>query len=345
VTGAARVLRAHRLGLSVRFRPRTVAVSVVLAATTLVAGVLSLAFAGSALGLDDVLRALAGDAPPPVPFIVEQLRLPRALTAILVGGALGVSGAIIQQLTRNPLGSPDVIGFTEGAAAAAVLEILLGGGGRAAVAAAAVAGGLLTAAAVYGLAFRGGVQGYRLVLIGIGIGAALTAFTRFLIGRAEREDASAATVWLLGSLNSVDWGDVTTVAIPLALLLPAVWALGRRLRAMELGDDAAASLGVPVERSRWALIVLATGLAAVAVAAAGPIAFVALAAPQLARRLTRASGPGLGAAGLMGALVLLTSDFASQLLFGDLDLPAGVITGAGGGAFLVWLLWQEWRRA
>jgi iron complex transport system permease protein len=113
---------------------------------------------------------------------------------------------------------------------------------------------------------------------------------------------------------------------------------------LELGDETAGALGVAIERSRLALIFIGVALTAVAVASAGPVMFVALAAPQIARRLTRATGPGVGCAALTGAVLLVGADYASQRLFGDTHLPVGVLTGLLGGLYLIWLLTREWRK-
>jgi iron complex transport system permease protein len=200
-----------------------------------------------------------------------------------------------------------------------------------------------TAILVYALAFRGGVQGYRLVLIGIAIAAMMVAATDYLLTRSTLEQAQAANVWLTGSLNGRGWEHVRPVAGALAILLPATALLARQLRMLELGDDVARALGVSIERARLALVFVAVALTAVATASAGPVVFVALAAPQIARRLTRASGPGVACAALMGAALLLGADFASERLFGAAQLPVGVMTGVGGGLYLIWLLRREWR--
>jgi iron complex transport system permease protein len=212
-----------------------------------------------------------------------------------------------------------------------------------AVAGGALAGGLLTGIAMYLLAFKRGVQGHRLVLVGVGLSAMLIALTQYLLTRARVDDALAAAVWVAGSLNGRGWEHVRPLAAAVAVLLPLLVLLSGHLRMMEMGDEAATALGVPVERSRLALILIGVVTAAVATAAAGPIAFVALAAPQLARRLTRAVGPGLIAAGLMGAALLLASDLVVQRLFPSSQLPVGVATGVIGGLYLMWLLAREWR--
>ena len=181
-----------------------------------------------------------------------------------------------------------------------------------------------TAVIVYALSFKGGVQGYRLVLVGIGMAAVLVAVTDYLLTRSTLEEALSAQVWLTGTLNGRGWEHVRPIAAALVVLVPATVLLMRPLRALELGDDHAHALGVAVERTRLALIFVAVALAAVATASAGPIVFVALAAPQIARRLTRVSGPGVGCAALTGAVLLLAADTASQRVFGGVDLPVGV---------------------
>ena len=180
--------------------------------------------------------------------------------------------------------------------------------------------------------------------MGIGVAAMLEAFNSFLIIRARLEAAQAAQLWLIGSLSGRGWEHVWPVAAALAVLLPLAVHHGRRLTMLTLGDETAALHGVPVERSRLVLLGVGVALAAVATAAAGPVAFIALAAPQLAVRLTRSSGPGLLPAAAMGALLLVASDWVAQRALPGTPLPVGVATGAVGGAYLVWLLASEWRR-
>jgi iron complex transport system permease protein len=319
---------------------------IVIGALAVVAGgvlVLALSLGEYRVPPGDVIAVLFGGGDRGAAFVIEKLRLPRAVDGLLAGAALGVSGAVFQSLTRNPLGSPDVIGLTAGSSAAAVAQILVFGGGAAAIAGGAVVGGTVTAALVYLLAFRGhGMQTYRLVLIGIGAGAMLQAITNYLLTRARLDDARGAQVWLTGSLNGRGWPDVRPLALGALVLLPLIAVLGRELRMLELGDEVARSLGVAVERARALLIAAGVGLAALATAAVGPILFVALAAPQLARRLTHESGPGVWAAGAMGAVLLAGSDVLGQHVFAT-ELPTGIITGTLGGLYLLWLLAREWR--
>ncbi|GAA5003587.1 FecCD family ABC transporter permease [Kitasatospora paranensis] len=330
--------------LSVRFRPRALIVGLACTALALGVGILALGSGDYPLGPADVVRTLTGGGTPAEDFIVNQLRLPRVVTALLVGAALGLAGALFQSLVRNPLGSPDVLGFTQGASAGALIVVITGGS-SAALAGGAVLGGLVSGAAIYALAWKGGVHGSRLVLIGIGSSAILTGVNGYLLTRTQLMDAARAVLWLTGSLDGRGWRDAVPLLVALAVLGPAVLlGCGRALRVIEMGDDAASGLGVRVERVRLALLGCAVLLAALAAAAAGPVSFVALTAPQLARRLTRAPGPNLLAAMCTGAALLVTADYAAQRVLPGHQLPVGVVTGVLGGGHLVWLLATE-RRA
>lgn len=333
---SSRVLSTPRGGVSVRITPRAVIVVVVLAIAVFFVGAVSMTTGDYPLSVGEVIQTLFGFGDRSTEFIVTTLRLPRLLTALLVGGALAVSGAILQSLSGNPLGSPDFIGFSEGAAAGALLVIVVAHGGMLEVSLGALAGGIVTATVIVLLAFKRGVHGFRLILVGIGVNAMLIAFNSYLITRAAWQDGLAAQAWLVGGLNGRGWEHVVPVAIAVAALLPLAFVYGKRLSLLEMGDDSAKGLGVPVERSRVMLIIASVGLCSVATAAAGPIAFLALAAPQLAKRLTRSSGPGLTAAALMGMLLLVTSDLITQQLLAG--LPVGLVTGAIGGLYLAWLL-------
>lgn len=328
-------------GLSVRFTGRAIAASVVTLAAVLAVLCIALSFGEAPITPLDVLRTLLGGGTGGEQFIVLTLRLPRALTAILAGAALGASGAIFQSLTKNPLGSPDIIGFTTGASVGAVSAIVFGAG-QAGIVPGALIGGFATSLAVYLLAYRRGVHGFRLVLVGIGVGAFLESVVAYLLLKTSVQQARQATIWLVGSVNGSGWESVVPIAIALAVLLPIAGALTGRMRMLEMGDDTAQALGVRVERSRLALLLVGTALCAVAVAVAGPVAFVALAAPQIMRRLTGAPLGALSSAA-MGALVLLAGDVAAQRAFPGANFPVGLATLCIGGIYLIWLLWRENR--
>ncbi|MFD5784918.1 FecCD family ABC transporter permease [Streptomyces sp. NPDC126933] len=328
-------------GLSVRIDRRSALVVLMLAVAALAAGVVLIGSGDYPMSPGDVVTALAGNGTPGQEFIVQELRLPRVLVGLLVGAALGVGGAVFQSMTRNPLGSPDVIGFGQGATVGALSVIVLFHGSPVAVAGGAVVGGVVTGVGVYVLAWKRGVYGYRLVLIGIGAAAMLTAANHYLITKADLIDATRAVLWMTGSLDGRDWAQVWPLLAVCAVLVPLALGYGRPLRMLEMGDDAAYALGVRVERTRVVLMASAVLLVAVATAAAGPISFVALSAPQLARRLTRSPGPNLGPAAVMGAVLLLVADWVATSAFGDRQLPVGVVTGVLGGCYLLWLLVTE----
>ncbi|MEE1752389.1 FecCD family ABC transporter permease [Streptomyces sp. SP18CS02] len=340
VTRTAKAIRTPG-GLSVRFEPRAALAVLLLALTTLAAGVVLIGSGDFPIAPGDVVATLLGNGTMAQEFIVQDLRLPRVLVAILVGAALGIGGAVFQSLSRNPLGSPDVLGFGQGATVGALSVIVLFQGDSAAVSMGAVVGGLLTGAAVYLLAWKRGVHGFRLVLVGIGAAAMLTAVIHYLITKADLIDATRAVLWMTGSLDGRDWAQFGPLLAVCAVLVPLVLVYGRPLRMLEMGDDAAYALGVKVERTRLVLVGSAVLLVSVATAAAGPIAFVSLSAPQLARRLTRSPGPNLAASAFMGAALLLVADWVATNAFGERQLPVGVVTGVVGGVYLLWLLVTE----
>ncbi|MGK5628272.1 FecCD family ABC transporter permease [Streptomyces sp. URMC 123] len=332
-------------GLSLTFRPRALAVGAGAVVLALVIAVLSIGSGDYPLSPAEVLRTLVGNGAPADTFIVQELRLPRAVAALLVGAALALAGAVFQSLVRNPLGSPDVLGFTQGSAAGVLTGIVLFGGGGLAVTAGAVGGGLLTGALIYLLAWRHGAHSYRLVLVGSGVAAILTGVNGYLLTRAQIMEAARAMLWLTGSLDGRGWDDILPLAVAMAVTVPVVLlGCGRALRMLEMGDDTAAALGVRVERVRLAMLVAAVLLAAFASAAAGPVGFLALTAPQLARRLTGSPGPNLLTSMGVGATLLITADWVAQRAFPGHQLPVGVVTGLLGGGYLVWLLARE-RRA
>ena len=301
--------------------------------------VLAVFVAGVLLGrypvpLPDLLRIASGEVVPPTSFILLEDKLPRAVVGLLVGLAFGASGATFQTMLRNPLASPDVLGVTSGASAAAVFAIVVVGvtgrdvGWWALGGAAAVALGLHV--------LSRGVAGQRLVLAGIGLAAVLTAVTSHLLARSTIRTAAEVLVWLNGSLSPSTWDRATDLALALAVLLPALAWLSRGLDGLALGDDTAAGLGVRVRSTRLGLLVVAVALAGVATAAAGPVAFVAFLSGPIARRLLHGR-PSLVASALVGALVVLSADLVAANAFAT-RLPVGVVTGALGAPFLLWLL-------
>ncbi|GGV68723.1 FecCD family ABC transporter permease [Streptomyces massasporeus] len=331
-------------GLSIRLDARAVTVVLLLLVTALAASVVLIGTGDFPIPAADVLRTLVGEGNPGQEFIVNELRLPRVLVGLLVGASLGLGGALFQAISRNPLGSPDVLGLGQGATAGALAVIVLTSGSANQVAVGALVGGLVTGLAIYVLAWKRGVHGYRLVLVGIGVSAIVTAVNGYLLTKSDIVDATRAVVWMTGSLDGRDWDQVWPLLALTAVLVPLVLVNARGLRMMEMGDDVSYALGVRVERVRLLLMVAAVLLTASATAAAGPVSFVALTAPQLARRLTRSPGPNLLPSLCMGATLLVVADWVSQRAFGSEQLPVGVVTGVLGGVYLLWLLVSE-RRA
>ncbi|QES52743.1 hypothetical protein DEJ50_29290 [Streptomyces venezuelae] len=343
VTGA--VLRTPGDRHSLRLDVRTATVTLALLAALVVVMGITLTTGDFPLSVGEVLQALTGNGSGAADFIVNTLRMPRLVTALCVGAALAVSGAILQSLTRNALGSPDIIGFTNGSATGALLVIVVFNGSMTQVAFGALAGGLITALLVYLLVFGGGSPGFRLVVMGIGVSSLLLAVNTYLMTRANWQEALEAQAWLIGTLGNRTWDHAGAIALATAVLLPLAFGLGRRLTMVEMGDDTARALGVNVGATRAALLFISVALAAFATAVTGPIMFVALAGPQLARTLIRSSGPRLVPAALMGAFLLAVSDLLVQRLFSPALLPVGAGTGTIGGLYLIWLLVTESRKS
>ncbi|ASK65405.1 enterobactin ABC transporter permease [Brachybacterium avium] len=291
--------------------------------------------------LDLALRVIGGEAVPGYSFIVMDHRLPTAVVALLAGTAFGLSGTIFQTLLRNPLASPDVIGVTLGSSAGAVIAMAFFQADGRALFWFALLGGLLTAVLLLVVAGGGGpgaagAADNRFVLVGIGVAAALGALISYLLTRLSLQSAGDALHWMIGSLSSSTWDRAAVLAGALAVLIPALALLIPRLRILQLGDDTATSLGLSVPRTRVALILVAVILCALTVAVTGPLSFVAFLAGPIAQRL--AGRPSFPLAAAVGAVIVLLADIAGQNLFGGTELPAGVITGALGAPFLMWML-------
>ncbi|KRA50720.1 FecCD family ABC transporter permease [Devosia sp. Root635] len=288
--------------------------------------------------LRSLLSPLTGLVDKGVDFIVLNVRLPRATLAVLTGISFALSGIIFQTLLRNPLASPDIIGISHGASASAVFCIIALGLSGISVSLGALLGAVLTALVIYGLSWRGGVTAYRVVLIGIGMAAMMSAIISYLFTRARLFEVQQALGWLIGSLNASGSDDIIGMAIALALLLPLTALLARALDAMQLGDDTATALGARVEAVRLGLMLVGVAYAAFATAAVGPVTFVAFVAGPIARNLLAGSGKGFVQAALVGALVMLGSDLVAQHALPAVQLPVGVVTGVFGAGFLLWLL-------
>jgi iron complex transport system permease protein len=339
---------ALRLGTraSVVVRPRALVVTTTLSLLAAAVSCVSIAVGDFVVPLPDVLRALVGEGDRATVLVVTGFRLPRIVAGLAVGAAFGLAGALTSAVVRNPLATPDVVGVTAGAGTAAVGVLLAGW--ALPLPLAALAGGLLVALLVGALSWRDGFSGPRLVLVGIGIGAMAAAVTSYLLVRAEITDAQRAVLWLTGSLNGRGWDHAVPLLVTLAVAVPVALALGLGLRRLGLGDDLARALGTRVTAARVGIVAVAVVLASVATASAGPVAFVALVAPQIALRLARTPGPPLAASAAAGALLVVAADLVGRrglttLGLPSTELPVGAVTALVGAPVLLWLLRRSIR--
>lgn len=322
--------------VSVRVRRRPVVVAAVLLLLLGAAVMLSLSLGVPYVAPGDVLRAVAGNGTP-YDLVVLKLRLPRAVLAALAGAAFGVAGTLIQSVARNPLASPDVIGVTQGAGLAATVA-LTGGAAAVLVAPAALVGGMVAAVAVFALGTRHGLAAQRFVLAGVAVAFAFRALTEVVMLAADPIDGLRAQLWLIGTLAGKGWTEAGWIAATLAVLLPVLAWAGWALRSTALDDDTARGIGLRPVARRVGLAGAGVLLAATVTAQVGAVDFVALVAPQVARRLVRAERPPLLCAALLGALLLVLADLAGRRLLAPTQLPAGVLTAAIGGPYLMFLL-------
>jgi iron complex transport system permease protein len=341
-----------RIGpVSGRIRWRQLLVPLLAAAALVLVGAVSLGRGDFPVAVTDVLRTLVGLGEGTTEFIVLELRAPRIVVGVLVGLALGLSGALFQTFARNPLASPDVLGITQGASVGAVAAISLSGAtttgellGGLGIPLSALLGALVTGFLLFVLAWRSGIEGFRLVLVGIALWSLGSATVEWLLTRADINDASAAYVWITGSLNARTWDHAVPLALSLLVLVPLALTASRALAALQFSDDTARGLGVRLPLAQGAVVLVAVALTATAVAAAGPVAFVALVVPQIAVRLTGGSRPPLLASGLLGALLVVSADLLTRTVLPE-ALPVGILTAVVGAPYLIWLLVRGRRRS
>ena len=352
-TPAARLVRP----LAPRRGPA--AILAALAVVVATAFVAALALGPVAIAPAEIFAALAhrlGLIDPTEPLPAEQIliaiRLPRAILALAVGGALGAAGAAMQGLFRNPLADPGLIGVSSGAALAAVMAIVLAGGAMERLApglrpwllpVAAFAGGLGATLAVLRLASgHGRASVATLLLAGVAINALCGAVIGLLTFLADDVQLRAFVFWTMGSLGGASWRTVLPV-LPL-VVLPAILLCryARRLDAFALGEREASHLGLDVERLKWRLSLLVAVMTGAAVAVCGVIGFVGLVVPHLLRL---AFGPGhrllLPGSALLGGALLAVADIVARLAVAPAELPIGVVTSLIGGPFFLWLLLRQ----
>jgi iron complex transport system permease protein len=285
-----------------------------------------------------VLSALVGRGDTVSDFVLGQLRGPRVLAAVLVGASLGTAGAIVQSVVRNPIASPDIIGITAGASASGLVAIVLFGASGVALFGVVLVGAVAVAVLIAALAWRRGITGNRVVLVGVGVGAVSLSITGWLLTSGSLQQAGTALLWLSGSLNAVDRTVVQALLVGFVVLMVLALVQSPRLGVLSLGDEVAASLGLRPDRAKVLLLLTAVLLTAGAVATAGPVAFVALMAAPIARRLVGSGRTALGPAAAIGAVVTLGADLVAQFALPGVTLPVGVVTGVVGAPYLLWLL-------
>ena len=322
---------------------RSVVVSAILALVIVAAGFGSMTIGAYGVDAGQVLTALLDPtSDPDVRQVVLDWRLPRVLFAILCGAALALSGGIFQSLTRNPLGSPDIIGFGVGAQfGVTLMMIVLGLNTYAFKAAGALIGGLVTALLVYLLAMKHTASSFRLIIVGIGVSAGLGSLTSWVLITVSVEQAMMAATWGAGSIASLGFDQLAPASIAFVIVALAALPLRRTLPVLEMGDDAATALGIAPRRARLGAMVVGVALVALVTAAAGPISFIALAAPQICQRLIRSNTPMGGIPVMLtGAALVVLSDGVAQLA----GVPVGVVTVSLGGIYLAWLLAAQYAR-
>jgi iron complex transport system permease protein len=337
------VFRSRRLPLSFRLDARVPLVLLVLALAAFGVIVLNIGKGQYPIAPADVVRTLLGSGPREYDFVVNTLRLPRALLAFLVGTGLGISGAILQGLTRNPLASPDMIGLSAGAGLAATAVILLiPGAPWSALPPAAFGGALVAAVLTYWFGWKKGSHPIRLILVGIGIAAVGQALINMVIAVSKTTRVAETMIWLTGSVYGRSWEHLRPMLPWLAVFIPAALLLARHLDALSFGDDVARGLGSRVEWYRGLLLLTSVALAGASVAAAGTMGFVGLISPHMARRLV---GPGhngvIPVAGMMGGLIVVSADLLGRMLFAPIEVPCGVITAAVGAPYFLYLLYRS----
>ncbi|PKQ34904.1 MAG: ABC transporter permease [Actinobacteria bacterium HGW-Actinobacteria-11] len=328
-----------RFGVRSRLRFRIALAVVVLG----VVGVLLLGLLAGHTWLltGDIALWLQGEAPPAIAFALDE-RAPRIVAAVVAGGALALSGTIIQGVSRNPLADPSILGVTGGAGLGAVLVITSAVSSTAGMIAGAITGALLAFALVYLLSWRGGLNADRFLLIGIGVSYFSVSLTTFFLLRSNPWDTPKIYTWLSGTTYGRVWDQVLPLAIVLAIALPFVVMSRRELDVLSLDEDTPRLVGIRLEPVRLTLLVVAAVLAALSVTAIGVIGFVGLVAPHAARALVGATHARvIPVAVLLGGLLVGVADTIGRTVIAPAQLPAGLVVALIGAPYFVWLLWRS----
>ncbi len=302
------------------------------------AAVLSLAVGPVAVGPGDILSALAGRGGGEAAAIVQAIRLPRLALGTVVGAGLAMSGVALQATMRNPLAEPYLLGVSGGAAVGAVVATTSGASHPFAVELAAFVGAGLAVGAVVVVARASGAAASSpaLVMAGVVIGAFANAAILVVLAGAPAAAVRDALWWMMGSLNGADWRVVGWLAIVVALAAGELLRAGREIDVLSLGDDAAAALGVEVERATRRVFLVAALLAAATVAAAGLVGFVGLVVPALVRACgARSARAALLGAALAGGALVVAADVAARVARAPAELPLGAVTALIGVPFFL----------
>lgn len=324
---------------------RSVVVTAVLAVVALALMVVSVVSGSANITVGEAVMALLGQGDAFTTMVVVEWRAPRVLIAALLGATLALSGAIFQNLTGNPLGSPDVIGFQTGSYTGALVVMLVLQGGAFATTVGALTGGIATALVVFAFASKSGSSGgIRLIVVGIAVSAILGSVNVWLLLTATVENAIMAGLWGAGNLSGTSWGSLLQVVLGSIVFVAGAVLLARPMRLMQIGIPFATALGQNVRAVQASAIVVGVGLIAMATATVGPISFIALAAPQIARRLVRSDGLMLAPTAAVGCVLLLLADTLAQRVHPQSPLPVGIVTVSIGGAYFLWLLVRQGRQ-
>lgn len=311
---------------------------------TLILAVLALMLCGTMLMLGntiypvkDVISVLLGEQVKGASFAVETIRLPRMIAGVFAGFAFGAGGYVFQTMLRNPLANPNVIGITAGSSATAVFCIIVLHASNTVVSIASIIGGLATVLIIYGLSKGASFSIGRLILIGIGIQAMLNAVISYLMLIGKTHDIPTAMRWLSGSLNGAKMENLYPFVLIVCIVMPILIFLSRQLEMLELGEQAATSLGINTNKARLILIISSVIMIAIATATTGPIAFVAFLSGPIAKKLVGVGFSNIIPAGLTGVILVLAADLIGQFAF-VARYPVGVITGILGAPYLIFLL-------
>ena len=318
---------------SVLITPRHVIVGFILLALSLAVAVVSLRLGKFPVTAQEVIDALQGQGRKIVQVVVVKWKLPRIVLGLVAGLALGVAGALFQTITRNPLGSPDLIGFSTGAQTGILVSILLLPGSMLSASLASFIGGAAVGTVTYLVSLRGGFTGLRFILVGIAISSMLVSVNRWLLVRVDDDEGLGALKAITGTLGAARWPVVAPTCLAIGVTVTLILLASRHLQVLSLGEQVATILGSPTRRASAVLILLGTVLVAVVTMAAGPIGFVALVAPHLARLLTGSPQSPLLVSGLTGSLLMVGADLLSQLVLES--MPVSVVTNAVGGLYLM----------